>query len=147
MRLAEQLIGEEEGRKATVYPDSRGFQTIAIGCLVDPRVPGAGLCDAAIDAQFAHDSAQALVDAKLFPGYAQMNEVRQAVLESMCFQMGTAPLHWPNFHAALVAGDMQAAAAAGLDSDWARIETPIRAKREMAMLASGMWINRGGELR
>jgi GH24 family phage-related lysozyme (muramidase) len=138
---AEQLIGEEEGRRRLVYPDSRGFSTIAIGCLVDGRVKGAaGLCDAAIDAQFAHDSATARATASRFPGFADLNPVQQAALISMAFQLGAGPLGWHDFMAALTAKDYSAAKAAGLDSAWAKEETPRRANREMDMLATGVWV-------
>jgi lysozyme len=136
--LAEQLIASQEGRKPCVYRDTRGILTIAIGCVVDPAVQGAGLCDAAIDAQFAHDSAWARNVAAEFPNFEQLNEVRQAVLVSMAFQLGSKPLFWPNFMAALQKADYVAAAAAGLDSDWAA-QTPARAKLEMMMLSSGAW--------
>lgn len=137
--LSEALIGEEEGRVGHVYPDTRGLLTIGIGCLVDPKVAGAGLCDAAIDAQFAHDSVTARSQAAQFPFFDQLNEVRKAVLVSMCFQMGTKPLHWPHFMAALQAKDYMAAADAGLDSDWAN-QTRNRALRAMEMLSSGNWV-------
>lgn len=139
--LAEVLIAEEEGRERCAYLDSLGYQTIAIGCLVDKRMLGAGLCDEAIDAQFEHDSARARSLAAQFPHYADLNDVQEAVLVSMCFQMGDKPLHWPNFVAALGRKDYPGAAAAGMDSDWARTETPKRAKREMQMLASSQWVN------
>lgn len=138
--LAEQLVGEEEGRSATVYPDTRGFSTIGIGCLVDAKVKGAGLCDAAIDAQFAHDSMVARQLASAFAHFADMNPVRQAVIVSMCFQLGGKPLGWTDFTAALQAKDYDAAAAAGLDSLWEKVQTPKRATREMAMLKSGEWV-------
>lgn len=138
--LAQQLIGEEEGRSASVYVDIRGFSTIGIGCLVDAKVKGAGLCDAAIDAQFAHDSMVARHLAALFPHFADLNPVRQAVLVSMCFQLGGKPLGWTEFTAALQAQDYDAAAAAGLDSLWEKVQTPKRATREMAMLKSGVWV-------
>lgn len=137
--LAETLIEQQEGREAHVYKDSRNLWSIGIGCLVDPSVPGAGLCDAAIEVQFAHDSAWARTVAAEFPHFADMNEVRQAVLISMAFQLGSKPLHWPNFMAALNAQDFKAAAAAGLDSDWARTQTPKRAELEMLMLSTGGW--------
>lgn len=139
--LVEQLIAEEEGRVRTAYPDSQGFLTIGIGSLVDKRVAGAGLCDAAIDAQFAHDSAAARHLASLFPAWSEHNAVRQAVLVSMCFQMGDGPLGWKHFAAALAIKDYAAAAAAGLDSEWARVQTPQRAEREMKMLSTGLWVN------
>lgn len=136
----EELIGEEEGRSGVVYTDTLGYETIGIGCLVDPKVKGAGLCDAAIDAQFAHDAMVARHLATLFPHYADLNPVRQAVLVSMCFQLGGKPLGWTEFTAALQAQDYDAAAAAGLDSLWERVQTPARATREMAMLKSGVWV-------
>ena len=137
--LALQLIGEEEGRRALAYPDSRGFLTIGVGCLIDSRVKGAsGLCDEAIDAQLSHDSIRARASAMRLPGFAQCNEVRQAVLISMCFQLGDLA-DWPNFRRALAAGNYLEAAQHGLDSDWARTQTPARARRQMRMLASGEW--------
>jgi lysozyme len=136
--LVAKLIGEEEGRERCIYRDSEDLWTIGIGCLVDPSRSGAGLCDEAIEAQFAHDSARAWRDAAALPGFQRCNEVRQAVLVSMCFQLGS--LHdWPHFRAALALGDYNAAALAGLDSLWAK-QTPQRAKRQMQMLASGEWV-------
>jgi GH24 family phage-related lysozyme (muramidase) len=138
--LAEALIGEEEGRVRHVYPDSRGLLTIGIGCLVDPKIPGAGLCDSAIDAQFAHDSLEARTLAARFPHYSELSDVRKAVLVSMCFQMGSGPLHWPDFMAALEAKNYTAAAGAGRDSDWWREQTPKRAERAMQMLHLNTWV-------
>jgi len=138
--LAQQLVGEEEGRDPCVYRDSLGYYTIAIGCLVDKSQLGAGLCDAAIDAQFAHDSANARTIAKRFPYFDELNDVRQAVLISMAFQLSTKPLHWPDFIAALGAKDYVKAAAAGRDTDWWRIQTHNRAERQMRMLETGLWV-------
>ncbi len=142
MTLVETLIAEEEGREACVYRDSRGYYTIGIGCLVDKSQIGAGLCDQAIDVQFEHDSARARGIAERFPHFAELNEVRQAVLISMAFQLGTKPLYWPNFMAALEARDYAKAAAEGRDSDWWRVQTHQRAERQMSMLSTGEWVNR-----
>lgn len=139
--LAMTLIGEEEGRERCVYTDSLGIQTIAIGCVVDRRMASAGLCDAAISAQFAHDSAEARSIAATFPHFTELNPVQQAVIISMAFQLGTKPLHWPDFMAAMTARDYVKAAAAGRDSDWWRKQTPKRAEREMQMLETGLWVN------
>ena len=135
--LAQKLIEESEGRERCVYLDSRNLSTIGIGALVDRSVPGAGLCDEAIDVQFRHDSTRARQNAANLPGFQRCNEVRQAVLTSMCFQLG-ALADWPHFRAALALGDYNAAATAGLDSDWAK-QTPKRAERQMRMMASGEW--------
>jgi lysozyme len=132
---AEKIIRAAEGCTRKVIKDTRGILTIAIGAVVDPRIASsAGLCDAAIEAQFANDSAAARARAAAIPGVAALNDVRRGVLVSMCFQLGE--LEWPQFRAALARGDLVGAQAAGLDSDWAR-ETPTRAKWELAMLVSG----------
>jgi GH24 family phage-related lysozyme (muramidase) len=140
--LAEQLVAEEEGRKRTAYPDSRGFLTIGIGCCVDPKVIGTGLCDAAIDAQFAHDRATADSVCARIPGFASLNEVQQAALVSIAFQLDAQILGWAHFMAAMceTPPNVKAAAAALLDSEWARRQTPQRATRECEMLETGVWV-------
>lgn len=140
--LAQKLIAEEEGRDPCVYKDSLGLFTIGIGALVDKSQVGAGLCDSAIDAQFAHDSATARTEATRFPHFDELSDVRKTVLISMCFQLGTKPLHWPQFMAALTAKDYAKAAAAGRDSDWWRVQTHNRAEREMKMLETDRWVER-----
>ncbi len=137
---AQQIIEAAEGRTRLVIKDTRGYDTIAIGCCVDPKVKGArGLCDAAIDAQFAYDSAAARARAAAIPGYEKLNPVQQGVIVSMCFQLGN--LEWPDFRKAIAAGDMIAAEAAGLNSEWASAsETPVRAKWELGMLRTGVFV-------
>lgn len=134
--LAHRLVSEEEGRIAHVYQDSLGFWTIGVGCLVDARKGGA-LCDEAIDAQLEHDLRSARERAAKLAGFDQCNDVRQAVLISMTFQLGSLSA-WTNFRNALSAGDYESAASHGLDSLWAR-QTPSRAQRQMEMLRTGVW--------
>lgn len=134
--LAHRLVSEEEGRIAHAYQDSLGYWTIGVGCLVDARKGGA-LCDEAIDAQLEHDLRSARERAGKLAGFDQCNEVRQAVLISMCFQLGSLS-SWTNFRNALASGDYNAAADAGLDSLWAR-QTPARAQRQMQMMRTGEW--------
>lgn len=138
--LSEALIGEEEGRSRTVYKDNLGYLSIGIGSCVDPKVPGAGLCDAAIDAQFAHDAAQAKALAARYPYFDEFSDIRKAVLVSMSFQLGSKPLYWPDFMGALRARDYAKAASAGRDSTWWREQTHARAEREMRMLESDEWV-------
>lgn len=134
--LAHQLVSQEEGRIAHVYQDSLGYWTIGVGCLVDAR-KGGGLCDEAIDAQLEHDLKGARDRAAALTGFDRCNEVRRAVLVSMCFQLGSLA-SWVNFRNALSAGDYEAAANHGLDSLWAK-QTPLRAQRQMQMLRTGEW--------
>ena len=141
MSLAQQLLEEEEGVCSHAYRCD-GLLHIGMGCLVDSSVPSDGLCKEAIDAQALHDMAKACGLAAGLPGFDQCNEVRQAVLISMCFQLGDLE-GWPRFRAALAKGDYAAASQEGLNSKWAREETPLRAMRAMQMLESGTWIPKG----
>ena len=143
--LAEQLIGEEEGRERCAYKDSRGFDTIGIGCLVDKRMRGAGLCDAAIDAQFTHDRANADAICARIPNFRELNDVQKASLTSVAFQLGDQILGWKHFMAAMGAKNIRGAAAALLDSDWALKQTPERAQRETQMLSTGEWVEHDPE--
>lgn len=140
--LAMKLLEEEEGESTHLYYCD-GLAHIGVGCLIDPKVPSDGLCQEAIDAQLFHDMAKAQSLAAGLPGFDQCNEVRQAVLVSMCFQLGSLA-DWPRFKAALTAADYVTAAQEGLNSRWAKEQTPLRAIREMGMLASGEWTERGG---
>lgn len=136
--LAHKLVSEEEGRRRHVYQDTEGYWTVGVGCLVDAR-KGGGLCDEAIDVQLNHDLQTARKRAAALAGFELCNEVRKAVLVSMCFQLGSLA-SWTNFRKALSAGDYDAAAEHGLDSLWAR-QTPKRAERQMQMMRSGAWVN------
>jgi lysozyme len=139
--LAQSMIEYFEDLKLTAYKDTRGFWTIGYGHLLsqDHDWSGYAIDQAAADAWLDQDMTEARADAAQFPHFSDMNDVRQAVCVSMCFQMGTKPLSWPKFNEALKAQDYITASKAGLDSEWAREETPERASLEMAMLNSGVW--------
>lgn len=143
--LAPQLIKESEGCELVAYKDTRGLWTVGVGHLLDPQDKdwsGYAITQQEADAFLQEDMMTARNLASGFPYFASMNDVRQAVCVSMCFQMGAKPLHWPHFIAALEAQDYHAAAVAGLDSLWHQ-QTPKRAEREMSMLETGNWINLG----
>lgn len=138
--LAEVLVSECEGCRLDAYRDTRGFWTVGYGHLLDQTQDWNGHTITQDDADqlLERDMTSARITATEFPHFSELNEVRQAVLISMAFQMGSGPLHWPHFMAALEARDYNAAADAGLDSLWAR-ETPARAAREMVMMRTGEW--------
>jgi lysozyme len=133
------MIEEQEGRSKTVYFDSLGYATIAVGCLVDAR-KGGGLRDEEID--FIRDNRIALVtnDVKQqFPWFVGLNEPRQAVLISMCYQMGLGGLL--GFKKALAAMQDERWAEAERemrDSQWFK-QTPARAGRMGRQVFTGEW--------
>lgn len=147
--VARDLITEEEGRKTQPYYDHKGYVTWGIGHLADPRVP-CPVPGSIIAQMFEHDYAEKLNQARTIPGFARLNEVQQAVIVSMVFQMGFEPFDgdgfkdFTKFLAALRRGDVKTAAVEGLDSKWAREDTPRRAQRQMKMLATGLWVPREG---
>ena len=143
--LADRLITESEGCRLTAYKDTRGLWTIGIGHLLDNSYDRTGytITQEEADELLEQDTKQARQEATGFPNFFQMNEVRQAVCISMCFQLGSKPLYWPHFMAALQIPDYTAAAIAGRDSDWWRVQTPKRAEREMKMLETGEWVELG----
>jgi lysozyme len=140
--LAQTLVEEQEGCELTAYEDTKGLWTIGYGHLLDQTRNWSGqtITQQQAEEWLAADMGYARVLATGFPHWQTLGDVRQAVLISMCFQMGSKPLYWPNFMAALEAQDYAAAAAAGLDTDWARLDSPNRAKLEMKMLDNAQWI-------
>lgn len=138
MSFVRDLIAKYEGCRLTAYKDSLGLWTIGYGRLLDQSKDwtdytiGQTLADQWLD----EDIQKAWNLARQFPHWTELNEVRQAVLCSMTFQLGSKPLYWPNFIRALEDEDYYQAEAEGLDSRWAE-QTPQRARDEMAMLAEG----------
>jgi lysozyme len=144
-KFAEELLIEEEGRRAQPYWDNLGFVTGGIGHLLDPRKP-CPLPEAVIDLLFDHDFKEKSAQAQQIPGFMRLNEIQQAALISMVFQLGFEPFDGDGFKdfrdmmAALARGDVKRAAAEGLDSKWAKKDTPRRAQRQMKMLETGVWV-------
>jgi GH24 family phage-related lysozyme (muramidase) len=138
--LAQVLIERFEECRLESYLDTRGIPTIAWGHTgSDVYYPGQTCSQEQADMWLQNDMALARYEAGEFPYFNSLNDVRQAVLVSMCYQMGTDPLHWPHFMAALGVEDYTEAADAGRDSDWWRTETPARAELEMKMLETGVY--------
>ncbi len=137
---AEGLIGAEEGRRNDVYPDTRGYPTAGIGHKdVSMRI-GDTVSDEQIDAWFAEDYARAAngIVASL-PWFRGLDEVRQAYLISMAFQMGLGGVL--GFHhtlAAIQVGQWAQAAQGIRSSDW-HTETPARAERCALAMIDGQW--------
>lgn len=69
--------------------------------------------------------------------WAEMDEVRKAIVLDMMYQLGPGVLNWHDFRLALTLKNYGMAAAAMLDSKWARSQTPLRAQAEAAIMASG----------
>jgi GH24 family phage-related lysozyme (muramidase) len=147
--LASQLIEEEEGPpQLTAYRDTQGLWTIGRGHLLPDQAhdyTGFTWTPAQAAGQEDQDIGIARALAPRYPGFESMDfenvtSPRAAAIVSMCFQLYAKPLKWPQFMAALAVRDYTAAAAAGRDTQWCRVQTPKRAMRAMQMLETDVWV-------
>jgi lysozyme len=139
-RLAKKLE-REEARKKQAYLDSKGLWTIGVGRLIDPRVAGSGLRDKEIDFLLANDIEE--IDGELartFPWYGTLDPARQCALCEMRFQLGLANLlGFSKMLGALRDQKWADAEYHALDSKWAKVDSPARARRVARQLATGEW--------
>jgi lysozyme len=137
--LIDQLV-RDEGEILHEFKDSRGFSTIGSGICIDLRA-GCGITheENLYLLNNRAEKARAAVRTQL-PWSLKLDEVRRAVFEAMAFNMGIE--HLLEFRHLLTAasmGDFKTAAAAGLDSLWAK-EVGDRAHRLMKQLETGEWV-------
>ncbi len=135
--LLRQLLIEEESWRNKAYPDSKGILTIGVGHNLQDK----GVSNAVVELFLSEDMTEAESEAAAaLPDWSALNEVRQAVLAGMFFQMGPGRVKgFVGMLAALRAGDYQRASAEMLDSEWARNDSPKRAQRAARMMYSGVW--------
>lgn len=139
MTKLQSLIEDHEGRVPYAYQDSLGYWTIGVGHLIDRR-KGGSLPDHIIDALFEHDLThyKRKVEAAL-PWFKELDEVRQAVLVDMAFNLGiTGLLGFQKTLTAVRERRWKDAAAAMLQSRWAQ-QVGRRALRLSDMMRSGLW--------
>lgn len=148
MKMLEQFLSEEEGISKQPYYDTRGYVTWGIGHLGDPRL----ICPVPMEIiklMFKYDQEEKIAQAMTIPGFSKLNELQQTMLVSMIFQMGFEPFDgdgfkdFAKFLAAIRDGNIARAAAEGLDSKWAREDSPKRAQRTMEILRTGVWVAHG----
>lgn len=134
--LEDQLRRDEE-EVLHAYFDSLGFITIGVGHLIDSRrggqiPPEISLALLRIDIS----AAETFVDSN-FPWAQTLDPVRREVLVNMAFNMKEHLLEFHDFLAQLQANNFTAAAAAMLDSLWAK-QVGDRAKRLSVQIQTGV---------
>ncbi len=122
-------IEGHEGRVGYAYQDHKGYWTIGIGHLIDER-RGGKLPDHIIDLLCDWDIEQVITELdRNAPFWREVHKGARAALIEMGFQMGVPSLmKFRKMWAALKNGDYAEAHAQALQSKWARIDTPDRAK-------------------
>jgi lysozyme len=134
-----ELIKLHEGCTLVAIRDTKGF---SIGYGHDGAQEGDTCTQDEADAWFDADIATARLGAIAALGaafWALLDPVRRAALVDLAYEMGAAGLR--GFHVMLAcirSSQWDAAAEAGLNSDWAK-EVPTRAAMDMNILSSGQW--------
>ena len=137
-KLIEQLR-RDEGERLAAYQDHLGFWTIGVGRLIDAR-KGGGITKEESAYLLSNDIDYVLETLpKRISFFHRLDEVRQAALCNMAFQMGVGGLM--TFVTALdfmYKGDFEKAADNFLMSKWA-VQTPKRAARIAEQIRTGEW--------
>lgn len=130
------LIKFEENLKLKPYLDTEGLLSIGWGRCLET----AGISADEAEYLLQNDIEHAIFKCNCnFHWFADLNEVRQAVLISMMYQLGENGLmKFKNTLGMIALKDYEGAAKEMLDSIWAK-QTPNRAKRASDMMRTGIW--------
>lgn len=139
------LIKTEEGFRAKPYYCTAGMPTIGYGRVVGKK--GDPLPDITTtpeaESEFVEKEIKRLEFklAGIYPSaWSRCNDARQAVLVSMAYQLGLTGLAgFRRMWAAIGESNWHEAARQALDSKWAKVDSPNRAKRQAEQLESGLW--------
>ena len=142
MNLVEQL-SRDEGRRARIYQDTVGKWTGGVG----RNLSDVPFSDDEIDLMLANDIAARQRELGQFAWFTGLDEVRQASIINMSFMGVHKLLGFPSMIHYLSIKDYGKAAAAALDSDWARElhydqANPLASRpgRVAQQLRTGEWV-------
>jgi lysozyme len=127
------ILKRDEGVRFFPYKDTVGKWTIGVGRNLSDN----GLSEDEVEYILANDLRRTEIEAKTFPWYDALDDVRQAVVLSMIFNMGLT--RWKGFYntiRAIERHDYEAAAINMVASKWAR-QVGERANRLAAMMRTG----------
>lgn len=135
--LVKELLLRDEGVRLYAYTDHLGFLTIGVGRLIDYR-KGGGISQDEAMYLLENDlkRIRTMLDSEI-SWWRQLDEVRQAVIISMAFQLGVfGLLQFRQTLDAVKAGDYKTAAEQMRRSRWAH-QTALRAHRLAEAMESG----------
>lgn len=139
---AQDLIQREEGRRTMAYLDSLGLWTNGIGHKYTDNKSHLGevWTDAQVDQTFEADYATALRGiASACPFVATLDEVRQAVVVSMAFQMGVRGVLLFQHTLQALRDERWNDAAGGIRASKWYSQTHARAERAARAIETGEW--------
>ena len=143
-RVVEQLK-VDEGFRAFVYDDAtgkplkkgdtiKGHPTVGYGTELSKR----GIEEEEAEYLMRRDLAKIVANLNSQVFFKHLDDARKAVIVNMCYQMGiNGFLKFKRFINSLIMEDYTSAARHGLNSKWAREQSPARAKRLMEIVEHG----------
>ena len=145
--IATLIIRSEEGYQEGVYYDSLMYPTIGIGLKIGkyrqpledfdafPKMP-LPVAEAWAKSHLVKTIGGIKSYPIMYAAYGKATPVQQAVILSMCYQMGChGAAQFKNTWGSLIQDDSQQAAAEMLNSRWAQ-QTPNRANRQSQMMSN-----------
>ena len=130
-------LKEDEGYRDKAYKCSAGIWTIGYGTNLQTLKIDKELAEKLLLDHYAKVQEDCASD---FSFFHKLDPVRQGVLVSMVYQMGLVGVKgFKMFLEALSEGRYEEAAEQMLNSKWARIDSPQRAKRHAERVRSGVW--------
>ncbi len=116
MNRLQQLLIQHESLELKPYQDSEGKWTIGVGRNLDD----VGISENEALILLSNDIKRCEQEARQFPWFKYLTEVRQDVILSMLFNLGLKRFNgFKKFKSAILKGDYKAAATEMLDSKWA----------------------------
>jgi lysozyme len=144
------LLKQEEGFRSKQYLDTNGYLTIGYGHNLSAKGINSQMASIKWPNGISTNEAEAMLEQDIINAidlvkkyllfFEKLDEVRQAVLIDMCFNMGIKKLIM--FHDTLYfigKRDFKKAAEEMLDSKWAKIDVGARAIRLAKMMETGEW--------
>lgn len=138
MNKLEEMLIRHEAKRRFAYKCTSNAITIGVGRNIDPNKGGIGLSDDEVMYLLRNDIKRVYeeLDSNL-PWFSELDEVRQDVLQDMCFNMGiTRFMKFRKMLAAVELGDYNRAAEEMIDSRWAE-QVKGRAVRLADMMRKG----------
>lgn len=134
--LIEQMLRRDEGERLRVYEDTEGHPTIGVGRCLDTK----GITPAESALLLSNDIAEVTQGCiQYFPWYVRLSEERQAVVQSMVFQLGIAGvLQFHDTLSCISAGAWLSAGRAMRESKWYQ-QTPERVERLARQMETGVF--------
>jgi len=131
-----QLLELHEGKRNKMYLDTKGIQTIGIGHNLRDKP----ISDRAVAVIFEDDLNEHTRELfQAYPWVTQMDEVRQAAVIDLYFNLGGSKFaQFKNTLAAMRTGSWEAAAL-GLEASAWYLQVASRAPRIVGMIRTGKW--------